>query len=578
MAQIYNRLTLDVKKKNHDIITAVQKDARSRFLDINLIDNGVNIDLTGHEVRLYAKKPDQTEVFNNGRITNAAQGRVQIELTSQLLAKEGYVEAQVITYKNNQQILSTLPFRIHVVSNLMSDNAIESSNEYGALVILYQNLYEAYDLMTTMIQKIGTPGTNAQELNLDTMFKVWDWLVQYMRQNSSAGVMDAITRLHTKADSIITQGQQTHQKLGMLDTISGKLNSQTDPLNYLIYIQSIVAGESEYILENETIWKDFMMNSSALMRSYRASNSIKSKYMNFTGSERRIFLKKVIDSYIGNKGMWRSMFDGQSGLSYFLSAETETDIIRMFFNDPAIIERMKSDEIDSKYLLFGHREISEATFQRIMRVLKNIKPDFVKWLFNKRVVSMSGTSINSVTFLGINESQLLWTKEHAKDLYRIVKANPSRFQRVYQGMMSQKEIYGSRKGFYVGDKIDQRASQSSVPTEVIKNLEENYIVFFRPDKWNSTMQNHQKVGTVPNHTIGSNFKGFKHIQFSKSEVEGHRRDNQPLSESDPLGFGTGNITVALGEENTMNNNNYFYPSEYYSTYYIKPYCEVYRIL
>lgn len=578
MAQVYNRLTLDVKKKNHDIITAVQNDASSRYLDINLIDNGVNINLTGHEVRLYAKKPDQTEVYNNGQITNAVQGRVQIELTSQLLAKEGYIEAQVITYKNNRQILSTLPFKIHVVSNLMSDNAIESSNEYGALVILYQNLYEAYDLMTTMVQRIGTPEANAQELRLDTMFKVWDWLIQYLRDNSSAGVMDSLTSLHTKSDNIITQGKQTHQKLGMLDTISRKLNSQTDPLNYLIYIQSIVAGESEYILENESIWKEFMMNSSALMRSYRASKVMISKYMNFTPSERRIFLKKVIDSHIGNKGAWKSMFDGQSALCHFLIVETEVDILRMFFNDPAEIERMKSNEIDLKYLLFGSRDITEETFNRIMRVLKNIKPDFVKWLFNKRAIFMSGTSINHVTFLGIYESQRLWTKEHAKDLYRIVKANPSRFQRVYQGIMTQKAVFGSRNGFYVGDKIDQRASQSSVPAEVIKNLEENYIVFFRPDKGNGSIPRNQKVGTVPNHTTENYFKGFKNIQFNKSEVEDHHRDNQPLSESDPLGFGTGNIKVAIGDENTMNNNNFFYPSDYSTSYYFKPYCEIYRIL
>ncbi len=192
MAQVYNRLTLDVKKKNHDIITAVQHDASSRYLDINLIDNGVNINLTGHEVRLYAKKPDQTEVYNNGQITNAAQGRVQIELTSQLLSKEGYVEAQVVIFKNNQQILSSLPFRIHVVKNLMSDNAIESSNEYGALTVLFQNLYEAHALMTTMIDKIGVPGLNAQNLNLDTMFGVWDYLIGYMQSNSTEGISEKI--------------------------------------------------------------------------------------------------------------------------------------------------------------------------------------------------------------------------------------------------------------------------------------------------------------------------------------------------------------------------------------------------
>jgi len=198
MSQVYNKIVLDVKKKNNDIITAVQNDANSRFLDVVLTDGTVPINLTGHEVRIYGRKYDGTEIYNNGVITDATKGRCQFELTSQALAVANDLQVNVVISKNNKQILSTPIFTIHVVKSLLSDSAIESSNEYGALVVLYQNLYEAYDLMMQMVQKIGVPGVKAQAFNLKTMFAVWDYLIDYLEKNSSAGVVATLNEVNAK--------------------------------------------------------------------------------------------------------------------------------------------------------------------------------------------------------------------------------------------------------------------------------------------------------------------------------------------------------------------------------------------
>lgn len=58
MAKTYNRLELDVNKKfNGGIITEVQGDSNSRYLDVSLFNNGVPLDLTGHEVKSSWKSP-----------------------------------------------------------------------------------------------------------------------------------------------------------------------------------------------------------------------------------------------------------------------------------------------------------------------------------------------------------------------------------------------------------------------------------------------------------------------------------------------------------------------------------------
>ena len=224
MAQVYNKLQIDVHKEVREIITAVQNDANSRFLDVVLLDNGTAINLTGHEVRIYGAKGDGTEFFNNGEITNAMAGRCQFELTAQALAVAQDLSVQLIIYKNNVEILSTQTFKIHVVKSLISAGAVESSNEYGALVVLYQNLYEAYDLMTTMVQNIGVPKEIAEQLSIETMWEAWEYLCNYVSEDLTTLLQNAIN--NNSVDGVVQRIGNTADAGGTATagTVMGKLN------------------------------------------------------------------------------------------------------------------------------------------------------------------------------------------------------------------------------------------------------------------------------------------------------------------------------------------------------------------
>lgn len=224
MAQVYKKLEIDVNKEVTSIITAVQNDAKSRYLDIVLLDSSTAINLTGHEIRIYGKKADGTEFYNNGAITNPTAGRCQFELTSQALAVAQDLEVQIILYKNNVEVLSTQPFKIHVVKSLFSANAIQSSNEYGALVVLYQNLYEAYDLMTTMVQNIGVPGEIAEQLTIDTMWDAWEYLCNYVSEDLTTLIENALN--NNSVDGVVQRIGNTTDTGGTATagTVMGKLN------------------------------------------------------------------------------------------------------------------------------------------------------------------------------------------------------------------------------------------------------------------------------------------------------------------------------------------------------------------
>ncbi len=186
MAKTYNTLTIEVKEDITDIITAKQDDTQSRYLDVILQDDGQPINLTGQEVRIYGRKKDKTEFFNDGTITDAAKGRCQFELTNQALAVVGDVEVEISIWQNNQRILTTQTFKVFVVPKIRNDNAIESSNEFGALVVLFQKLYDFWlDIEKTLgkpndIGGTETTGTVMAKLNqlLTDMAQQSD-LIQY---------------------------------------------------------------------------------------------------------------------------------------------------------------------------------------------------------------------------------------------------------------------------------------------------------------------------------------------------------------------------------------------------------------
>ena len=125
-------LVLDINKKCNQIVTANVGEVGSRFLKINIIDNGMPVDLTGVTVYLYAKKADDTKVFNTVKVEDAKQGIVLVEITSQVLAIEGIIKLTLLLVKDNAR-LATKIFNLKVDETIIDDEAIESANEFGAL-------------------------------------------------------------------------------------------------------------------------------------------------------------------------------------------------------------------------------------------------------------------------------------------------------------------------------------------------------------------------------------------------------------------------------------------------------------
>ena len=127
------KINLEINKDLYNPIQVKQNDT-ARYLLFNLLDNGVPFSLENKTVRVYGVKPDGTKVFNNLTIVNAQGGLAELQLTSQMLAKSGWLKLELVIYEATD-ILSTIKFDIDVIASLREDAAIESTNEFSALTL-----------------------------------------------------------------------------------------------------------------------------------------------------------------------------------------------------------------------------------------------------------------------------------------------------------------------------------------------------------------------------------------------------------------------------------------------------------
>ena len=136
-------IKFDLNKNLYDTLIAKQGDTKSRFLLFNLLDGSIPFSLENRSVRVYAIKPDRTEVFNDLIITDAAKGYCILELTTQMLAVAGTVKLELMVMEGDKKLTSNI-FYMDVKESINSEKAVVSTNEFGTLLTALASLNE-YD-------------------------------------------------------------------------------------------------------------------------------------------------------------------------------------------------------------------------------------------------------------------------------------------------------------------------------------------------------------------------------------------------------------------------------------------------
>ena len=152
MNKSYQYLDIDVNKKIHRRLRAVQGDTKSRYILVSLYNNSMPFDLSSCSVKIFGVKSDKKIFFNYANIIDTSKGQFEIELTSQALAVNGELQIQILVLGANQERLTTCTFFIDVDRTIVDDNAIQSENEFTALTKGLSDLAE-YDTYKNNVLK-----------------------------------------------------------------------------------------------------------------------------------------------------------------------------------------------------------------------------------------------------------------------------------------------------------------------------------------------------------------------------------------------------------------------------------------
>ena len=159
-------INVNLHQPIYEKLTAKQGDIASRYLLFHLLDGDKPFDLTGKSVRVYARKPDGTEIFNDLIINNETKGYCTLELTSQCLAEAGIVKMELYISQSGK-VLTSIPFDLEVISCINTINAIVSTNEFSALEAALGSLQGFYNFKREIID--ARNGFTTLGKRLDTM-------------------------------------------------------------------------------------------------------------------------------------------------------------------------------------------------------------------------------------------------------------------------------------------------------------------------------------------------------------------------------------------------------------------------
>lgn len=157
--QTTTEIKLDIARNTSPpTVYAKQGDSGTRYVTATLLENGVPYTLeSGITARIRVLKPDNTAVYNTATVSG---NTVTAELTSQALAVPGVAIAEIGLYKDTQ-ILTTFIFYVRIERSAVSDNQIESSDEFGVLEETIQQALSTIDIANMAAETANIAAGNA---------------------------------------------------------------------------------------------------------------------------------------------------------------------------------------------------------------------------------------------------------------------------------------------------------------------------------------------------------------------------------------------------------------------------------
>lgn len=162
---IVNNITLDFTVPKIQNIRCVENDKNSRTIHITVTKNGQIFALDNHTMIAKYKihKPDNRYIYNSAAINS--DGTVTLALTEQAMAAAGVAKSELqILDSSTEKVLSTMPFNIIIEKSVVSNQDIESTNEFDILNDLILHETERVESVK-QLEKTVTENENSRNQN-----------------------------------------------------------------------------------------------------------------------------------------------------------------------------------------------------------------------------------------------------------------------------------------------------------------------------------------------------------------------------------------------------------------------------
>jgi F0F1-type ATP synthase membrane subunit b/b' len=154
------RITVDTQKSVQNPSFHVNtNDLRTIQLLISVQSNGKPVNLEDAQVRIAVLKPDKKTVFQDVVVVDAASGLCEVIMDSQAYVVPGEHTAELMIYFVGERVSVTGRFNYRAISGILSDETVESQNEYQAINKLVLDA-------ETAAQNAKQAETNAKESEL----------------------------------------------------------------------------------------------------------------------------------------------------------------------------------------------------------------------------------------------------------------------------------------------------------------------------------------------------------------------------------------------------------------------------
>lgn len=226
-------ITLNAWQQTPINLHAVQGETESRTLIITGVDaSGVPVNLVGATPRIYIEKSDQTKIFADGMLTDAANGKMQFVLGYQALSAPGTAHCTVmITWPDNRTLKFT-GLTLDIARNNL-EGAAESTSEFPALVV-------ALNRVDSAVAEAEQAVINAQQAVAGAQTAVTNANAAVASANSAVASANSAA---AAANTAAATANQAAQDAASLYQMVSPFTGQAD------YVTNIISGLMTYIFQ-----------------------------------------------------------------------------------------------------------------------------------------------------------------------------------------------------------------------------------------------------------------------------------------------------------------------------------------